>query len=168
MRGKTARCLRRGLSSPFDPQIHRRRLVENNGRSPNRRVCAPAPPTTVLPVSGTEKRQRPKVIQIRVSAEEFTLIGDSADRAGLTVASYARQALLLASPARSVRRPPIDRTAIAQALAALGRIGSDVRELAQSMRTSGTEPAVGIELAETIERLNDARDALMRALRRDP
>lgn len=117
---------------------------------------------------GTEKRQRAKTIQIRVSAEELAQIREVADRAGAALGSHARQALLSAPPPRAVRRPPIDRTAIAQTLAALGPIGSDIRQLAGSMKTSGIDPALTTRLAESLDRLNDAREALMRALRRDP
>jgi hypothetical protein len=69
---------------------------------------------------------------------------------------------------RAVRRPPIDRTAIAQALAVLGPIGSDIRKLLGLMNASETVPAQVTRVAETLGQLSDARDALMRALRRDP
>jgi hypothetical protein len=119
-------------------------------------------------VSGTERRYRVKTIQIRVSEEELALIREDADRAGVTLASHARQVLLFAPAPRSVRRPPIDRTAIAQALAVLGPIGGDIRELVAAMKTAAPDSALAARLTETIGELSDARDALMRALRRDP
>ena len=142
--------------------------MENNSRSPNQRARALVRLGLVLQVSGTEKRKRAKAIQVRLSDEEFAQIREVADRAGLTLGSHARQALLSAPPPRAVRRPPIDRTAIAQVLADLGPIGSDIRQLADTLKTSDADPATRAQLAATIERLNDTREALMRALRRDP
>ena len=142
--------------------------MEKNRPPPNRHANAPARPKLVMPVSGTEKRQRAKTIQIRVSAEELAQIREAADRAGVALGSHARQALLSAPQPRAVRRPPIDRTAIAQVLAELGPIASDVRRLADTLKTSDADPASKAQLAATLDRLNDTREALMRTLRRDP
>lgn len=117
---------------------------------------------------GTETRQRAALLQIRVSDAELVAIRDAADRVGLTPASYARQVLLGPAPARSVRRPPLDRVEAARLLALLGGIGDDLRSLSRPGSDEAPDPAFQGRIGSALDQLGDMRDALMRALRREP
>jgi HAMP domain-containing protein len=63
-----------------------------------------------------------------------------------------------------VRRPQVDRAELARVLAALGRLGSNVNQLARAANT-GEIPARD-ELADAAVATREMRDALMRALGR--
>jgi hypothetical protein len=117
---------------------------------------------------GSEKRQRDQLLQIRLSKEEQTLIREAADRVGLSAASHAREVLLATKVIRSVRRPPIDRTAVAQLLAMLGQAATDLRTLARPSSAVGTNDSDRERLADCLLHVSEMRDALMSALRRHP
>jgi imidazolonepropionase-like amidohydrolase len=118
-------------------------------------------------MAGSEKRQRGELLQIRLSNEELTAICEAADRAGLPAASHAREVLLAAKTIRSVRRPPIDRSAVAQLLAMLGQTATELRTLARPSNTKVNEDDLE-KLADCILQISEMRDALMNALRRQP
>lgn len=119
-------------------------------------------------MAGSEKRQRGELLQIRLSDEELTAICEAADRAGLSAASHAREVLLAAKTIRSVRRPPIDRTAVAQLLAMLGQTATELRTLARPSNASKVNEEDREKLADCILQISEMRDALMNALRRQP
>jgi hypothetical protein len=119
-------------------------------------------------MSGTEKRQRRHLLQIRLTEEELTQICEAADRVGLSPASHARQVLLGAPPARSVRRPPIDRTAVSKLLATLGQTSSDLRNITRSSSAIVTDDAVREKLSDSLWQISEMRDVLMSALGRNP
>ena len=118
--------------------------------------------------SGSETRQRGHLLRVRLTAEEQSAVEGAAERAGLTVGSYVRQTLLTAPPPRAVRRPVAERTALAQVLAAIGRVGGNINQLAHAVNSGQLRvPTTG-----TLERaqadISDIRAALMRALGREP
>lgn len=111
--------------------------------------------------SGTETRQRDRLLQIRLTTVELAQIAEAADRRGLTASSHAREVLLTgAAPLRAVRRPPVVRTELAQLLAKVGGLGTDIRQLA---RTSARGDPSLARIAGDVEQL---RDLLMQALGR--
>jgi hypothetical protein len=111
-----------------------------------------------------ETRQRPHIVQTRCDAAELAAITAGAARAGMSVGAYVRhQAIGTAGP-RAVRRPQVDRAALAVVLAALGRYGSNVNQLAR-LANVGEIPARE-DLAEAAAATREMRDALMRALGR--
>lgn len=85
--------------------------------------------------SGSNTRQRTSSVLIRLTPEERAEVEEAASRAGLTVASYGRRQMLGSTPPRSVKRPPIEREAAARLLAALGKIGSNLNQIARSVNT---------------------------------
>ena len=92
-----------------------------------------AQPPRLVPdmTSGTEKRVRDRVLQVRLTAEEEAIVQAAAERAGLANGSYARQVLLGAPAPRQVRRPPIERRELARLLGELGRVGANLNQLAK-------------------------------------
>jgi uncharacterized protein (DUF1778 family) len=113
---------------------------------------------------GTETRQRSRHVDVRCTDAELAAITAAAARAGMTVGAFMRhQAIGTAGP-RAVRRPQVDRAELARVLAALGRLGSNVNQLARAANT-GEIPARD-ELADAAVATREMRDALMRALGR--
>jgi len=116
--------------------------------------------------SGSEKRARTKNLTFRLTPEERAAIDDKADRAGLETGSYAREVLLGAPAPRQVRRPPVERKELARLLGEVGKIGSNLNQLARAAN-SGVLVYTG-EIDTALGGLRDVRDAIMVALGRDP
>ena len=113
--------------------------------------------------SGTEKRRRQKRITPRLTDGEYALITAAADRAGLTVNSYAR-AQILAKPATRARRvPPVNRTELARLLGLVNLLGSNVNQIARQLNSGRDAEEIG-ELAATLRAVREMRDAVLLAL----
>ena len=115
---------------------------------------------------GSEKRLRTKHLTIRLTPEERAAIDQAADRAGLTPGSHARQTVLGAPAPRQVRRPPVERRELARLLGELGHIGGNLNQLAKAANTG--DGVDGVALAEALGGLQAVRDAILKALGRDP
>ena len=74
--------------------------------------------------SGSEQRQRTAHLMVRLTPAERGALDAAAERAGLSLAGYARATLLTAPPVRQARRPPVERAELVRLLAQLGKIGS--------------------------------------------
>ena len=61
---------------------------------------------------------------------EFAELEEAASRAGLTRASYQRVQSLATPKTRSTRRAPIERETLAKVLGQLGKIGSNLNQIA--------------------------------------
>lgn len=117
-------------------------------------------------MSGSETRQRRQLLQVRLSEAEAAQVQDLADRAGLTLASYARACILAGEVPRPVRRPPVDRTRLAQLLAQAGQIAEDLRRLAQGLERPTEARTNHATVDACLEALLDLRDAVVAALGR--
>jgi hypothetical protein len=116
--------------------------------------------------SGTEKRARDRHITIRLSVEERAGLDAAAERAGITTGSYARQVLLGAPPPRQSRRPPIERRELARLLGELGKIGSNLNQLAKA--TNQGFVVYQNEVLVCLGGLRVLREAILKALGREP
>jgi hypothetical protein len=120
-----------------------------------------------LPMShGSEKRKRDTHLTIRLTKAERADIKAKADRKGLTEGSYARDVLLDAPAPRQVRRPPIERRELARLLGELGKVGSNINQLAKASNQGVLLYAS--ELAPGVKALEDMRGELLAALGRAP
>ncbi len=125
------------------------------------------------PKHAAPRRGRPRVvdaktssISVRCTATERTTIDETAAQAGLSVGAYLR-ALALGKPGpRARRRPPIEREKLAQLLGHLGKIGSNINQLAHAYNGKGRVPALA-ELAVIKEEIAHIRSAIMTALGHD-
>jgi len=115
---------------------------------------------------GSETRIRNRHLTIRLSDEERAAIDEDAERAGLMAGSYAREVLLRTKPPRQIRRPPVERTALARLLGALGQIGNNINQLAKASNSGDVADRTALQGALTD--LRAMRDAVLRALGRDP
>ncbi len=115
--------------------------------------------------SGSETRQRSKRLTIRFTDAEYAEIEAAADRAGLAIGSHTRAMLLNGRAPRAVRTPPADRKALAQVLALLGRLGSNVNQISRTLNFGEQHDAAA--LARAVKEITEMRDALMAALGRE-
>jgi len=116
--------------------------------------------------SGSDKRQRQMALRVRLTEAEHVAVSQAADRAGLSVAGYARALLLAAEPLRQSRRPPATKAELAAILGQLGKVGSNINQLAHA---SNSETVIAAsELAAASAAVLAMRDTIMTALGRQP
>lgn len=121
--------------------------------------------------SGSEKRQRRHSRPIRLDDGELAEVEEAASRRGLTFSSFSRAAMLSAArgeigvtmPARSVRRPPIERELLARVLGQLGKIGSNLNQVGRAANMGRAE---GEEIAAAVAEVRGAATAVMQAMGR--
>ena len=123
---------------------------------------------TMAPWRGRKrvKDARTKLIPVRCTAVERAAIKAVADKAGLSVGAFLRAAALGDAGPRSVRRPPIERKELARLLGHLGKVGSNLNQLAHAFNSRGRVPGLA-ELNDIRSYVGQMRDALMGALGRD-
>ena len=116
---------------------------------------------------GRRRVENPKqaFIAVRCTAQERTAITEAAAKSGLAVGAYLRATALGSPGPRAVRRPPIERTELARLLGHLGKVGSNINQLAYGYNRSGTLPGFPEMLAIRRE-VGEMRDALIKALGR--
>ena len=91
---------------------------------------------------GSETRKKSVPVTTRYDADELAALDDAASRAGLTRASYQRVQTLGTPPkTRSTRRPPIERETLARLLGQLGKVGSNLNQLAHAANVGQTHRA---------------------------
>ncbi|HEX3983909.1 MAG TPA: plasmid mobilization relaxosome protein MobC [Acidisoma sp.] len=119
------------------------------------------------PWRGRRRVADPKArfVAVRCTDAEHATLTAAAAQAGLSVGAYLRTMALGSPGPRAVRRPSVERADLARLLGELGKIGSNVNQLARAANTSGDMPAVD-ELAAITADVRVLRDALMKALGR--
>jgi hypothetical protein len=106
--------------------------------------------------SGSEKRQRVHKVDTRWDGIEHASLAAAAQTAGLTKGGYIR-ALVLGCPGpRSQRAPSVNAQALAQATAALNKVGSNLNQIARVLNSGGANVTTG----ECSSAINDVRAAL--------
>lgn len=112
--------------------------------------------------SGTETRQRSRVVGFRASAEERAEIEKAAERDGLSTGSYIRAKVLAAPKTKTVKRPPAHAESLARLLGQLGKIGSNLNQIAA--RLNRNENATRAGIVEALEELKPLRTEIFKAL----
>jgi hypothetical protein len=105
-------------------------------------------------------------ISIRCTAKDHAVIDENATKAGLSIGAYLRVLALGTAGPRAARRPPVERKELAQLLGHLGKVGSNLNQLAHAFNRNGRVPAFA-ELNAMRQQVGEMRDALMMALGRD-
>lgn len=114
---------------------------------------------------GTETRKKSYVVSSRYDADEYVELDEAASRAGLTRASYQRvQSLMTPPKTRSTRRAPIERELLGKTLGQLGKIGSNLNQLAHDAHL---DREVNAEVKVAIEVLRALVPLLLRAMGRE-
>ena len=114
---------------------------------------------------GSEKRQRTRTLSVRFNEQEAETVRKLADRAGLSTGALVRHALFNTPPPRAARRPTVNHKAVAQLLGQLGKIGTNINQLAKQAN-AGRYQENTIELA--LRDLMELRTACLQALGREP
>jgi hypothetical protein len=117
--------------------------------------------------SGSEKRQRQHAVAVRLLPAEKEALDAAAERLGRSASSYLRMVALGNAGLRSVRRPPVEKAELVRLLAAVGKIGSNVNQLAHIANSTGRIPEQE-QIAATRAEVMNIRDALFAALGRKP
>lgn len=107
-----------------------------------------------------------KRIALRLTVSDHATIDGKARAAGLSLGAYMRATALGSSGPRAVKRAPADRAAVARLLGELGKLGSNVNQLAKWANTQQTAPTAA-QLGTMQADLAAMRAALMEALNRD-
>lgn len=120
------------------------------------------------PWRGRRRVADPKTVPIslRCTAKDHAAISAAAARAGLSIGAYLRALALGSAGPRAVRRPPIERKELARLLGQLGKVGSNINQLARSYNQTGIRPGFP-ELVAIRQEIGEMRAALMLALGRD-
>lgn len=119
-------------------------------------------------MAGTEKRQRSSVVGLRMTPEERAELDRRADRAGLSVAAYLRAAALGDAGPRATRKPPIAKQELVRVLSQLGKIGSNVNQLARAVNSGDDPNGLADDLKAAVVALSEMQSAIFSALGRTP
>lgn len=116
---------------------------------------------------GRRRVENPKqsFIAVRCTVQERAAIIELATKSGLAIGAYLRATALGSPGPRAVRRPPIERTELARLLGHLGKVGSNINQLAYAYNRDRTLPGLP-ELLAARRDVGELRDALMKALGR--
>jgi hypothetical protein len=117
----------------------------------------------MIPGTGRHRRFR---ITIRLSSAERRWLDQEAERCGITLSAFARNALLCVKPLRSARRPSAQTSLLVRILDRLGTVVSALRGISlQFTATLGEDlPSVQRELLRTLAELRALRPPLLQAL----
>jgi hypothetical protein len=100
---------------------------------------------------------------LRVTAADLARIKEKAQASGLKIGGYLRALALGSAGPRAVRRLPVEREQLAHLLGEIGKIGSNVNQLAKW--SNRDQRAAGLdELAQIRADIATMRDAVMQAL----
>jgi len=119
------------------------------------------------PWTGRRKVSDPKsrIVPIRFTPEQYEQLSEKANRAGMAIGAAARTILLGTAGPRAVKRPPVEKAELARLLGAIGKIGSNVNQLARAFNEGRDAPSLA-ELAEMRADIAAMRAAVMAALGR--
>jgi hypothetical protein len=114
--------------------------------------------------SGSEKRQRTTIVTMRINPQEAAAIRKIAARRGQSVSALMRSALL-----QSRLRPSrIEVKAIARLLGQLGKIGSNINQIAYHLNAGRPGDRVEGSLEAALRDLSELRLVCLQALGKEP
>jgi hypothetical protein len=134
----------------------------------------PSPPTEAstgrpAPWRGRKRTEageaKGEFIAVRVTKADRARIGEKAQESGLKIGGYLRALALGSAGARAVKRPRVEREQLARLLGEIGKLGSNVNQLAKWANTERS-PASVAELAQMRAEIATMREAVMKALDR--
>jgi hypothetical protein len=129
----------------------------------------PSPGAIAMTDHGSNRRQRRCVLSARFNDAEAAAVKAMADKRGQTVGTLLRTTLLgIPPPLRSVRRPNVDTQAVAKLLAELGKIGSNVNQIAKHLNAGRPGDTVEGLITDAMRDLLEMRGVCMRALGLEP
>jgi hypothetical protein len=112
----------------------------------------------------SSKRQRTKFVIARLTPDEHSAITTLADKRGMSPGALIRQTLLNVPPGTNVRRPTTDTKLLAKTLSELGKIGSNINQIAYHLNAGRPGDRIEGSLDAALRELLEWRTALMQAL----
>jgi hypothetical protein len=112
--------------------------------------------------SGSDNRQKQRIINFRATADEYGAVEQAAMTAGLTLGSYIRETLLNAPKTRTRRRARADVAVLSKLIAELNRVGGNINQIARAANCGEQPERVWLReaLARLLEIMRAARAAL--------
>lgn len=111
----------------------------------------------------SETRKKAHIIGVRVSPVEQAEIEAAAEAAGLTVASFIRVNILNNLETETRTAPRLDKTLLSQLLAQLGKVGSNINQIARRLNEGGQVGADRVTAA--CDEFAFLRDEIIKAIR---
>jgi hypothetical protein len=108
---------------------------------------------------------RDRYVAVRCTEAEHAKMTKAAQRAGLSVGAFLRALACDGPGLRAARRPPIERQELARLLGHIGKLGSNVNQLAYAANAFNDMPSAR-ELEQIGAEVREMRDAVMKALGR--
>lgn len=112
----------------------------------------------------SNKRVRTLFIGARVSPAEHATITSIADCHGMSPGALFRQTILGIPPPPGRRRPTVNTKLMLQALAQIGKIGSNINQIAYHLNAGRPGDRIEGALDDALRELLDWRTLLMQAL----
>ncbi len=104
-----------------------------------------------------------KFIAVRCTLDDHAFIGETAAQAGMSIGAFLRTLALGTAGARAVKRPHIEREQLAKLLGEIGKLGSNVNQIARWANTDKRAPDDRV-LALMREDIAAMRGEVMKAL----
>jgi hypothetical protein len=114
--------------------------------------------------SGSEKRQRNLIFTVRFTPQEAAAVRQKARTQGQSIAALVRTSLLHFRP----RPSRTDQQAVARLLAQLGKIGSNINQIAYHLNAGRPGDRVDGSLEEALRDLAELRLVCLQALGKEP
>ena len=112
--------------------------------------------------SGSDTRQKQRIVNFRATAEEYATVEEAAKNAGLTMGSFIRQTMLAAPKTRPRRQVRVDVAVLAKLIAELNRIGGNINQIARAFNCG--EPPETAWLKEALRVLLQTMRAVRAAM----
>lgn len=112
--------------------------------------------------SGSAKRQRTKVLPVRFTPVERAQLEADASAAGMKAGSYIRWMLTNGEAPRAVRRPPVELENLRVLLGQLGKVGSNLNQIAH--RLNDGQGLASTQLTSALGDVRAMRDAVLASL----
>jgi hypothetical protein len=113
--------------------------------------------------SGSQKRRTTAQIKVNCTPDQKAAIADKADATGYSPAAICLNALLN-TPLPARRRPSVNTELLAKTLGELGKIGSNINQIAHHLNAGRPGDRVEGSLEAALADLLEWRGALMQAL----
>jgi hypothetical protein len=116
----------------------------------------------------SETRQRTDRLFVRLTPEEKAIFLGRADKAGLTAAAFLRAAAIGNAGPRAQKKVPADAQALREMIGHLGKIGSNLNQIARYLHTGGSAEVVLSDIRNVLADHARIRDRLYEALGKTP
>ncbi len=116
----------------------------------------------------SQKRQRNKQVKVNFLDAEFDAAAAQAARAGLTMAAFARAAMLGDAGPRAKPQLPVDAALLRSVLNQLGKYGNNLNQIAYVLNAEGSYKVIEADFRTALKEWGEIRDIILTALGREP